>query len=221
MSLMNLLSMGQSFEGADQRRGAYRLRVKSALPKFAPAKRPVSLAPAQTTKKAGNDSGKTVAAAKVELAAVVECKQKQNPTTMKSLMTKAAAKTSSLMGDNVRALKKTISEMFSSGQSRRKAANPAVQPELLLEKVKPLRNDLSDADLEVVEQKLNLTLPDREVARAGWTRHTVRFLNPKTGYEVEKDIGVQKNPDVIEIKSPADLAEFVERERTAELVEQA
>ena len=36
------------------------------------------------------------------------------------------------------------------GRSKKNAAQPAVQGELALENVRPIRNDLSDADLEVV-----------------------------------------------------------------------
>jgi hypothetical protein len=94
----------------------------------------------------------------------------------------------------------------------------AVQPELALKKITPLRNDLSDADLEVVERKpkQKLGMGNLEPAGEEWTRLTARFFNPTTGTVVESRIATRKNPAVIEISSPTDLANFLERERVNE-----
>ena len=205
------------------------MRSNTALPKFGTVKRAGSVAPGANVETAPLqttmfDQKKTVSVKTKPTVEIAEANSTPMKTKSNSSKPKFVAKILSVLADSVRTLKTTFTEIFSNGRSRRKTTPPTAQPELALEKIAVLRNDLSDADLEVVEQKQALLLGINERAGEGWKRRTVRFVNPKTGYEVEKEIGMQKNPHVVEVSSLSDVVEFLEREKAREhqpeLVEQ-
>ena len=221
MSLMNLLTLGHSFEGAKDRPGTYKLRTGAALPKFAPVKRPIGLTPAPILEKAAAQTSlfdsKNVAThlRQAEKTLAVNQQTQMNTTTQKS-DSPTSSQTSAKPALPVSKLHvwthwtQALKELLFSQHSRRKITRPAIQAELVLEKVAVMRNDLSDADLEVVEQKTKQKLATRDSDLAGetWTRRSVRFFNPKKGWVFQKEVGMQQK----------EIAP-VELEKTPELVE--
>lgn len=133
MALMNLLTLGRSLSEARERPHRYKL-MHGALPTFgnptAPGKRNFEMAAAPKS----------------------ECEGSQAETRSETMKTECAAA----------AAEQETEKTVPAGPWMRRA-NPfkprsqtppsAVQGELSLDKVKPLRNDLSDCDLELVPQQ--------------------------------------------------------------------
>ena len=144
MSLLRLLTTGRSLVEFKDTPGAYRMTSQRLLPHFSPAKNPFS----------GKSASSGVSAA--ERAADMQSNvqdQKSSATTGKH----ARAETLRLRAASfLRAWRAKYEAWF--GHTSGRAEKPAiprftkqpVQGELWLDKVKVVRNDLSDADLEIV-----------------------------------------------------------------------
>lgn len=172
MSLMRLLTTGKSLVGMRSNESPYRLTNQRLLPQFGSTRNPFQSnrksEPAQREAGiAGNESGS--AASRQESGSVNACcaaraalpggaqdraasSNADGRGLTKALQQRAAA----LLGE----CKRKVAGIF--GRRRVKAAKPAiprftkpaVQGELSLDKIKVVRNDLSDADLEVVPAKV-------------------------------------------------------------------
>lgn len=170
MSLSQLLAVGQSIKGGKDAPSPYRMTDGKLLPKFAPVGRPISLAPpprpfAETAERffAGRKAHKTDPAAATAPAQPVVAVAKPA----------AAAST----GRGLRRL-----NPFASKSA---AARPLVQAELSLDAVKVVRNDLSDADLELIPvqpaktvEALPVSTEGASVGRAPtvWSRLTAKLF---------------------------------------------
>lgn len=157
MSLLRLLTTGKSLVGVKDTESRYRVTGERLLPQFGSAKNPFSspgksepalpaAGPAATQVGNGVSAGGAFRSASVERAPVVP---------RGALRSKAAALLSGwksrigglLPRPRAAAVKPAIPRF----------TKPAVQGELSLDKIKVVRNDLSDADLEVVPAKAPAT----------------------------------------------------------------
>lgn len=203
MSLMKLLSVSNSFLAGKTESGRYRMTELGGLPKFAPVGRPVSLAPKRNPD--GSIAHGELVPAQAKSIAVAE----ENPAGMLSLRqscdrhspfaeaageARAAATVREPRGavcvnavpesTNWFRLRKGASSGVPDGKVESK---PFVQGEFSLDAVKPVRNDLSDADFEVVPARPGsgpgATKPPRprlfkpELAGLAWSRLTARLFN--------------------------------------------
>jgi hypothetical protein len=154
MSLLRLLTAGKSLVGAQDAEPRYRATTQRLLPKFGSAKNPFI----------GRKAATAASAPSGEAARVMPCAPQPasappsgalgvaRPTWLRRLLSTALA-------ERVRGWTAKATERFT--RPKVKPAKPAipqfskppVQAELSLERVKVLRNDLSDADLEVVAAK--------------------------------------------------------------------
>ena len=188
MSLMKLLSVSKSFAGGRNEQGRYKMAEQGLLPKFAPMGRPVSLAPKQQW---------------VEPAPKLEANgTPTNPSnSLQQQFLRAAepvaepVKTSALGARSAVCVNANAAptNWFRLGNkpfvSRSVGwPNPPApaQAELSLDAVKPVRNDLSDSDLQIVTGKPeikpdSLKPPPRwlkpELTGVAWSRLTSRFFN--------------------------------------------
>ena len=171
MSLLRLLTTGKSLVGLSDMESRYRVTSQRLLPQFGPARNPfssrVKAEPVQTEARLPedhNETGATVARPTLpglrgEPSAVLQREAEHRAVPAKSAPRHLA-----------RALWLRISACLSGWQAKLcgllapsagKAAKPAiprfpksaVQGELSLDRIKVVRNDLSDADLEVVPAK--------------------------------------------------------------------
>ena len=126
MALMNLLTAGRSLSEARERPHRYKLR-SGALPKFGDA---------------GAPSG-----ARKPPSAVTESKQTENAVESQPMNSNTVT-VQRMPG--VPTLGEWTRKINLFKPSRPTAARLAVQGELSLDRVKPVRNDLSDSDLELV-----------------------------------------------------------------------
>jgi len=171
MSLLRLLTAGKSLVGLKDTPSPYQVTSQRLLPKFNSKKNPfrttakpdlsplrgsateqeLALAPASVQESA--ESNSTAAASAPVVAKPVEAPvNKPQPVTAPQVVQRPAASQPGKIGS-------TLSGLFS--WRRAKPAQPAVprfgkpmvQAELSLEKIRVVRNDLSDSDLEVVRVK--------------------------------------------------------------------
>ena len=189
MSLMKLLSVSKSFAGGRNQPGRYKMVEQGLLPKFAPVGRPVSLAPKRKS------DGPAV-------------KKEQNATPMGALnsLPESLFQVADPVTGPVKAVAPTPraavcvnaiaapTNWFRLGNNpfvnkpagRPKPLTPA-QAELSLDAVKPVRNDLSDSDLQIVPARPGIK-PDAlkaprprllkpELTGFAWSRLTARFFN--------------------------------------------
>jgi hypothetical protein len=153
MSLMRLLAVGRSFGTINDPPSRYRMTQQCLLPKFGSAK------PAETGAQGpGAAVGEALGSGWVEKQSQIEQSVSQTDEAKvnmedlaklesRSVVPRASSKTQKAASRDRRwAL---IKNPFSQKPAPGKATAP-LQGELLLEMVKPVRNDLSDADLEVV-----------------------------------------------------------------------
>ena len=151
MGLVQLLVVGRSLKTAENRPSPYKLIQQKLLPRFGQAKpaggKELPLAFLETEVSAKEPS------------LMSKSSQRMQRTAMPQLTTDSA-------GDS--RLKKTLSGRRKSWWSNRFRRGPilltdegAIQGELLLEDVKVLRNDLSDADLELVCSGAKTPQPNR------------------------------------------------------------
>jgi hypothetical protein len=204
MSLLRLLTTGKSLEGLRDADSRYRLCSQRLLPQFGPARNPFSNRakpePAQTAARPLEARRESAAPAakpatsdpNSEPAAVLQRKVEQPAAPAKFDARKLAVALWRRFAALLSGWQAKLCGLFA--RSERKAAKsaiprfpkPAVQGELSLERIKVVRNDLSDADLEVVPAKAPVapaaTAPaprvfeKAEVVKSAWGRVTTRIL---------------------------------------------
>jgi len=204
MGLAQLLSVGRSLKGAKDEPNKYKLLSQGTLPKFAPSKRPISLAPAVTIKK-------TVR--RVETGSLFEAFRATKESAPRRPVTKinpqaplveskppgVAAPVPSRVPGPVPVLAPVGGGMFFKKEkvrwwqrfffwrSKSTVFNP-VQTEMNLEKVRVMRNDLSDADLDVVavaraarkslkQPVAEKVAPSKVLSGEAWSRLTAKALH--------------------------------------------
>ena len=186
---MKLLSVSKSFAGGKNQPGRYKMVEQGLLPKFAPVGRPVSLAPKRKSD-------------------VPEAKKEQSPISMgaSNSQPENLFQIAGPMTEPVKAVAPTpqaarcVNAISAPTNWFRLGNNPFVnrpagslrpptpaQGELSLVAVKPVRNDLSDSDLQIVparpETKPEASKPPRprllrpELTGFAWSRLTARFFN--------------------------------------------
>jgi hypothetical protein len=175
MSLLRLLTTGKSLVGLKNLESRYRLTTQRLLPQFGPTRNPFrsngKSEPAQTEALVpGNDVGRDPSA-EVRLSADACGAARSTP--LRGEQDRAVS-TSVGGGRFTEALRTRAAALLGgyqaklSGMIRRvrvKAAKPAiprftkppVQGELSLDKIRVMRNDLSDADLEVIATRVPTT----------------------------------------------------------------
>ena len=204
MSLVRLLTAGKSLVGLRDGDSPYRFTSQRFLPQFGPARNPFigreQAKPAHTEAPSpGHTGGNGAALAKPAIPASkgAPAAMPQKEVGPRPVRAKFDARI------RAEALWRRLAALLSGWQvklrglfarSRSKTAKsaiprfpkPAVQGELSLEKIKVVRNDLSDADLEVVPARASSApaaatptprLIDRaEGAKSAWGRVTSRIL---------------------------------------------
>jgi hypothetical protein len=168
MSLLRLLTTGKSLVGLKDLESRYRLTTQRLLPQFGPTRNPfssnVKSEPAQTEARVpGSDVGKDASAA--GRGSTDSCGA--TPAALPSGVQNRTASTSTGVRRFKEVLRLKAAALLSGckgklagiiGRVRVKEAKPAiprftkppVQGELSLDRIKVMRNDLSDADLEVI-----------------------------------------------------------------------
>ena len=186
---MKLLSMSKSFAGGRNQSGRYKIVEQGLLPKFAPMGRPVSLAPKQqwvepaprleangTPTNLSNSLQQQFLRAEEPVAEPVKTAV-SGARSVVCLNANAAPTNWFRLGNN---------PFVNRPAGRPRPPTPA-QAELSLDAVKPVRNDLSDSDLQIVTAKPEikpdaLKLPHPrwlrpELTGLAWSRFTSRFFN--------------------------------------------
>lgn len=130
---MNLLTMGRSFVGIQSMPNRYRVTGQRLLPKFAEVGRAVSLAPVRSDASVGPLFDQAAERERSNLPVAGVCAAENGADSRRQMSS----------GDLIRR------SMARPSRQQRAAAAAMVQTELSLETVKVLRNDLSDADLEI------------------------------------------------------------------------
>jgi len=189
MSLMKLLSVSKSFAGGRNQPGRYKMVEQGLLPKFAPVGRPVSLAPKRESD-----------------GPAVKKEQNATPIGASNSLPESLFQGADPATDPVKAVAPTPraavcvnataapTNWFRLGNNpfvNRPAGRPkpltAAQTELSLDAVKPVRNDLSDSDLQIVPARPEMR-PDAsktpsprllkpELTGFAWSRLTARLFN--------------------------------------------
>ncbi len=188
MSLGRLLTSGKSLVGLHNAEGRYEMRPKNLLPKFGSDKNPFMAAKPQSLQ--AEFSRKLSATARtltdVELEAAKRKKTQPLPkvTALKTdsqAISGSTVKTQALAWFGRIAKKANPLNWFAGRKSAVNAASrlnkAPVQVELSLEKIKVVRNDLSDADLEVVPVKISVKPKPESVAppaKAGETAELIK-----------------------------------------------
>jgi hypothetical protein len=165
MILMRLLSAGKSWVGMKETPGLYVMRRENLLPKFAPGRNPFAAPEANSNSKSAPvaDESKAPAATVEHTAAPrpVEFKKKQRLPALTDAnrpgrMLMALRWVANALGAAWHHARKMNPLRWWAGRRRvAKSGMPKfqklpIQGELSLDRVKVVRNDLSDADLDVV-----------------------------------------------------------------------
>jgi hypothetical protein len=196
MSLMKLLSVSKSFVSGRNPAGRYRVVEQGLLPKFAPAGRPSSFA--QNKKRdesqtSGNEAASRTAAASSESlppTLALDPPTKKISHVVRTEPVSPAPPTRPAAGCT--SVRPESKNWLPRNPFTNRAADPArtvrpVQTELSLDAVRPVRNDLSDADLEVVLAGCEATsviapkparglLLKAELGGLAWSRLTARWF---------------------------------------------
>lgn len=168
MSLVRLLSMSQSVDGkADQ---PSRYKMAPPLPKFAPVKRSISLAPikpenAESTKVMDTPSLFTEAVAPTLTSPVPqESPAPEPPVGVLSIgvFQPAAVAAETPAPEKKERLLSRFFNLFRRKPQPIRIEGPVVQTEWSMDKVKVVRNDLSDADLDLVFASIESEPPKKE-----------------------------------------------------------
>ena len=196
MSLLRLLTTGKSLVGLSDTESRYRVTSQRLLPQFGPARNPFSsrakAEPAQTEARppgehspsgAPEETHDTPGLSRKGGAALQSRPEGRTPpasSNAHSLSGMLRLRTTALLSR----WRAKLSGLFDPAGG--KAAKPAiprfpklpVQGELSLDRIKVVRNDLSDADLEVVPAKAPAprAVENAKGARSAWGRVTTRIL---------------------------------------------
>ena len=209
MSLVRLLTAGKSLVGLRDGDSPYRFTSQRFLPQFGPARNPFSnrpnaapaqKKPAQTEPRSPGIHGEigasiakpAIPASDGEPAAVLQKQEATRTARAEFNARKVAVALWRRLTSLLSGWLATLCGLFA--RSGRKAAKPAiprfpkppVQGELSLERIKVVRNDLSDADLEVVPARPSATpaaaapaprlIEKAEGTKSAWERVTTRIL---------------------------------------------
>jgi hypothetical protein len=213
MSLLRLLTTGKSLVGMSDTNSRYRMRTRRALPKFGPAKNPFA-APTPGSETPGGSAGSSPAKLETASLFESDAPQPVSPKPAKPAPAKqpktpppqptdaaAPAKIEARPVTSLAPLVPSRKPSRSAGWLRKlnpllllppwradggrsRPARKAVQTELTLEKIRVVRNDLSDTDLEIVPGRLmglpsgaSPILPHNNPSELGaWSRLTSKFL---------------------------------------------
>jgi hypothetical protein len=152
MNPFRLLTKGSTIGGLRERPGAYKLLEKSGLPNFSAPKRP-----APTTPHSEPSSGQRGLFRRLEpkpektALADVDPAPKPQPTRTPAPVKEAKDQpTKSGLWSRLAAIPAGWTRQWIPWRKALPFQSPAVQTELALDKVKVIRNDLSEDDLEVV-----------------------------------------------------------------------
>jgi len=169
MSLLRLLSAGKSLVGLKDSTARYRMGHPGAMPKFGSRKNPFQT---KTQLRKAPEAARTAAPAVENKAAQVTpipIKEQNSAPVVAAPIAKTKSlsqvrngfRFGSIFRAALRPLKFVIErrKAKSAGPPRSQLARTVVQAELSLDCVKVLRNDLSDADLEVVSAKTSASAP--------------------------------------------------------------
>lgn len=189
MSLGRLLTSGKSLVGLHDPDSRYQMRAKNLLPKFGSDKnpftrvKPESLEPARAEKIP--TIARTMTPPETAAARLKETKRLPAVTAIKAgnelPETNLKAKVLGAIGS----LLKKVNLLAWWRARRAKATKPSaqsfskapVQAELSLDKIKVLRNDLSEGDLEVVPMKISVeTKPESVVQPAVRAEETAELI---------------------------------------------
>ena len=173
---MKLLTVGQSVRGLTNEPSPYKINEQHFLPKFVPVGRLVSLAPP-----------KERLAQPVTQSSIVRAMAVSKPV-KRAVAVPVISKVPFAKADRqpptVAKEEKGWRSWFSfAARSKPRARRPLVQGEITLETLKVVRNDLSEADLEVVAAKLKSSTEiapaenDSQVAGSVWSRAAAQFSN--------------------------------------------
>lgn len=178
MSLMRLLTVGRSIATIKDQPSRYKMTQQNLLPKFGPPNRSeATAAPLQPTQ---------TPAAKIEKIKQAPASQKEMPTTKKK-MSAEALNDAGPDEQSVSASPNVPKAAFPGGRwsrirnpfGARKTAEVErvpTQGELSLDMVKPVRNDLNDADLEVVLCRKRPVDPEKEISAPAERHEPVGYL---------------------------------------------
>lgn len=150
MGLMQLLAVGRSLGKIGDQPSRYKMTQQSLLPKFGSVKAPEERVPGV----GGTGSNQVIAKTELkqsslEFAATANDRKNMNAVQPKpqevTVPKTVAVRPAFPLG------RWTLFKNPFSKTPKPKVADASVQPELSIEMVKPVRNDLSDADLELVQ----------------------------------------------------------------------
>src|SRR5439155_19828131 len=152
MSVMKLLSVSKSFAGGRNQPGRYKMAEQGLLPKFAPMGRPVSLAPKRKSDQLApgpeSNGARTIPLNPPPPQFFPAAEPVTEPVKTGASRARAAVCVNG---------KAAATNWFRLGNTpfvnrpvERQKPMPTAQAELSLEAVKPMRNDLSDSDLQIV-----------------------------------------------------------------------
>jgi hypothetical protein len=183
MSLVRLLSMSQSVDGkADQ---PSRYKMAPPLPKFAPVKRPISLAPtkpenAESTKVMDTPSLFTEAAATQSTAPAPLSQAPEPPVGVLSIgvFQPASAAVETAAPEKKQGPLARFFNVFRRKPQPIRLEGPVVQAEWSMDKVKVVRNDLSDADLDLVFASIEQPKKAEPVKKEQLVSSAWRRVNP-------------------------------------------
>ena len=186
---MKLLSVSKSFAGGRNQPGRYKMVEQGLLPKFAPVGRPVSLAPKRKSD-----------------GPAVKKEQSATPMGASNSLPESLFQATDPVSEPFKAVAPTpraavcVNAIAAPTNWFRLGNKPFVNPragrpkpltpapaELSLEAVKPVRNDLSDSDLQIVPARPGIK-PDAlkaprprllksELTGFAWSRLTARFFD--------------------------------------------
>ena len=187
---MKLLSVSRSFVGGKSQPGRYKMAQQGTLPKFAPVSRPVSLAPKRENSARPVDGTIAPSIASSPAAGPLPMLPLDGPKTSPSggpgggaTAPRARARDANTLPASTKWFR-LRKNPFTSRRTRPRMPAPG---QLSLDAVKPVRNDLSDADLEVVLEKQPSSsgaskptgprTSKAEMAGLGWSRLAARLFN--------------------------------------------
>ena len=191
MNPICLLTKGRTIKDMAERPAAYKLLAGMAAPKFASGRRlparPAHAAPpaAQTSLFASSPAAEKAAVVETRKSAAppVEAVNPPQPAVSKSLQNAQPDPRGRGAWSRTAGFCRSWAQRFVLGRKGRPAHGAAVQPELALEKVTVMRNDLNEDDLEVVlvERKGGTggkplaRLSRMEMTGEAWSRLTAPF----------------------------------------------
>ncbi len=189
MDLGRLLAAGKSLAGGHERAGRYRVNKRTTLPKFISPRNPFT-APVQpesspaATPSAVKDGGEKSVVASAGSDAKT-ARENWSPVSLGRL----AASWFGEWGQKINPMPRIARQPGPARSGATCADKTPIQPELSLDNVRVMRNDLSDADFEVVAKRMPVASPQGpptavspgrlESVRSAWDRLTTGFFGTR------------------------------------------